>query len=308
MKRMLAAVIASTVISWPTLSAAQAIVVDGNILDWAGRTNLVVDAAGDGPFNSTGQYAAGGDFQSITVANDFTNVYLLLEFAGNHSGGIVLFLDTDQNPTTGCNGSEFAIFTSGSEPGGHLALADYRSCQVNNDFPGIVRSLPPHGVSRFLEASIPLAVLRTITPNLSGFVLSGTAVAPPIPGVNDVVSSAAYALESFGCQITLNQEVFTNGQTVIATNIRLVNEGPLATPVEIKIWFEHPGLAPIPIYRAGADGSAVLPAESNTNLGPGNLFTVLPSYTRGNYAFSCRIVNPVTGLLLGESLKAFVVQ
>jgi hypothetical protein len=117
-----------------------------------------------------------------------------------------------------------------------------------------------------------------------------------------------WSVTTFGCQVSLNQDVFSTGQTVIATDIRLVNRRPTATAVEIKIWFEAPGLTPIPIYRVGADGSAALPANSNINLGPGHLFAVTPSVARGDYAFSCRIVDPVTGALLSESLKRFVVQ
>jgi uncharacterized repeat protein (TIGR03803 family) len=170
------------------------IVIDGNTQDWAGIAPLSIDAGGDGPFNQQGQYFPGEDFRSVTVANDSTSVYLLLEFAANYSGGILLPLDTDLDSTTGCNGAEYAIFVTGSEPGAGFALSDYRDCQFSNDFPGAVRSQVSVNDGRFVEAAIPLATLRTLTPGLTGFRLSGVAIAPPPSGVNDSMGQALYAI------------------------------------------------------------------------------------------------------------------
>jgi len=170
------------------------ITVDGNPSDWAGISPLLTDAAGDGPFNTNGNYFAGQDFVNISVTNDSTNVYFLFEFAGNHSGGIVLRLDTDLNTATGCNGSEYLIFVTVSEPGGHLALSDFRDCAFSNDFPGKVLSAPGHGVSKFLEAAISIETLRTLTPGMTGFRISGTATSPPPSGVSDQIGPGTYLL------------------------------------------------------------------------------------------------------------------
>jgi hypothetical protein len=169
-------------------------VIDGNTQDWAGIAPLIIDAGGDGPFNQQGQYFPGEDFRSVTVTNDSTNVYLLLEFAANYSGGILLALDTDLDTTTGCNGAEYAIFVTGSEPGAGLALSDYRDCQFSNDFPGTVTSQVSVNDARFVEAAVPIATLRTLTPGLTGFRLSGVATAPPPSGVNDSMGQALYAI------------------------------------------------------------------------------------------------------------------
>jgi hypothetical protein len=130
-------------------------------------------------------------FVNISVTNDSTKVYFLFEFAGNHTGGITLGLDTDLNAATGCNGAEYLIFVTASEPGGHLALADFRDCTFSNDFPGVIQSAPGHGVSRFLEAAIAIDTLRTLTPGMTGFRISGTALSPPPTGTPDQIGSPA---------------------------------------------------------------------------------------------------------------------
>ena len=74
------------------------------------------------------------------------------------------------------------------------------------------------------------------------------------------------------------------------------------------MWFEVPGFAPISVLRFGADGSVSFPAGLNQNLGPATLFTVAPSTPRGTYAFSCRVVNPVTGAEFTHDLNPFEIQ
>ena len=94
------------------------IIVDGDPGDWGGVEPLLTDPGGDGPFNQAGDYFPGEDFLNISVANDDTNVYLLMEFVANHSGGFAFFLDTDQDSTTGCNGTEYVVFVTSSVNGG----------------------------------------------------------------------------------------------------------------------------------------------------------------------------------------------
>ena len=181
------------------VASAQSIVIDGNIPDWQGISPLLTDPRGDGPFDRSGRYFPGEDFVSISTASDSRNLYLLLEFAANHTGGIALFLDTDVNQNTGCDGAEYLVFVTDSEPGGHLALADYRRCNFRNDFPRAITSLPPHNVGRFLEAAIPIATLKTLTPNMTALRISGIAVSPPPSGVNDTIGPPTlYTLRTSG--------------------------------------------------------------------------------------------------------------
>ena len=110
------------------------------------------------------------------------------------------------------------------------------------------------------------------------------------------------------CDIQMNQTAFVNGQQVVAQIFRLANLAATPTAVELKVWINVPGVAPIKYANVGADGSFVLPAGSNMNLGPLTLFTVPPTATRGIYAFSCRMLHPVTGRLLMDDLNAFEIQ
>jgi hypothetical protein len=175
----------------PVRTTSPSILVDGDPSDWAGISPLLTDAAGDGPFDTNGNYFAGEDFVNISVTNDSSNVYFLFEFAGPHTGGITISLDTDQNGATGCNGAEYLIFVTASEPGGHLALSDFRDCSFSTDFPGAILSAPGHNTSRFLEAAVSIETLRRLTPGMTGFRISGTALSPPPTGTPDQIGPPA---------------------------------------------------------------------------------------------------------------------
>jgi hypothetical protein len=110
------------------------------------------------------------------------------------------------------------------------------------------------------------------------------------------------------CDIQLNQAIYHNGDPVTAQVWRLGNQDVSPLAVEFKVWFEVPGTAPISVLRFGADGSVSFPAGFNQNIGPATLFTVAPSTPRGTYAFSCRVVNPVTGAEFTRDLNPFEIQ
>lgn len=111
-----------------------------------------------------------------------------------------------------------------------------------------------------------------------------------------------------GCDIQLNKTSFVNGDQVIAQVLNITNPTAAALAIEFKFWFEIPGLAPVSFARGGADGSVVLPAGFNQNLGPLTLLTITSSFPRGTYAFNCRFLNPVTGEFLVKDLNPFQVQ
>ena len=174
--------------------APDGIRVDGDPSDWAGISPILSDAAGDGPFDASGQYIPGSDFLNIWATNDNTNVYFLMEFAGApYTGGIKLFFDTDVNPANGCNGSEVVIFSSPDEPGAQLALGDYRHCAAANDYPGVVQSaVQEHAGHSFVEASVRIDDLFRLTPGRKNFRIYATA---NLGATSDVVwSPTVYTL------------------------------------------------------------------------------------------------------------------
>ena len=128
--------------------------------------------------------------------------------------------------------------------------------------------------------------------------------------MDDVGQLDNVVLEGSGaiCDIQMSQATYHDGDQVVAQVFRLGNGQPAALAIELKIWFEVPGAGAISLARSGADGSVVLPAGFNQNFGPVSLFPIAPSMPRGTWAFSCRMVNPVTGALLTEDLNAFAVQ
>ncbi|HKQ08074.1 MAG TPA: CARDB domain-containing protein [Blastocatellia bacterium] len=145
--------------------------IDGDPSDWAEIAPILSDAGGDGPFDSSGRYIAGSDFLRIWATNDNAYVYFLMEFAGApYTGGIQLFFDTDVNPSTGCTGMEAVIFTSPAEPGGHLALGDYRNCVATDDYPGaILSAVQERDGHSFLEGRVLMDDLFRQTPGRRDF-------------------------------------------------------------------------------------------------------------------------------------------
>jgi hypothetical protein len=121
-------------------------------------------------------------------------------------------------------------------------------------------------------------------------------------------SAGTWTSSTAVCEIRLNKGTYITGDAVSVQAFRFANTGSTPIPVEIKVWLEVPGIAPIPFIRSGVDGSVSLPANSNVNLAPFTLFTVTAQAPRGSYAFSCRLLNPVTGKLLSASLQPFSLQ
>ena len=122
-----------------------------------------------------------------------------------------------------------------------------------------------------------------------------------------LVNLPAGSAPSVLCEVTLNKTTFVNGDKVTAQTLRFANPGTVETPVELKLWFEVPGLAPISFANVGADGSVKLPPGFDQTLGPIDLFTVASTFPRGAYAFNCRMLHPVTGKLLAEDINPFTV-
>jgi hypothetical protein len=110
------------------------------------------------------------------------------------------------------------------------------------------------------------------------------------------------------CDIQLNKTSFVNGETVSVPVFRLANLTTAPLAIEFKFWLEAPNAAPISFARAGENGAVVLPASFDQNLGPVTLFTVGAAFPRGLYAFSCRLLEPVTGALQSEDLNTFEIH
>ena len=105
----------------------------------------------------------------------------------------------------------------------------------------------------------------------------------------------------------MTQAIYTAGDTVSVTTFRLGNPGPDPLPVEWNVWLGIPSSPPISAINMGADGSFILPAGFDTDLGPLDLFPAA-GLPLGSYELSCRMLEPVTGELLAEDLNPFQIQ
>lgn len=110
------------------------------------------------------------------------------------------------------------------------------------------------------------------------------------------------------CDIQFNQRTYTDGDTIVADVFRLANPGATPVAIEVKSWLTVPGLAPISLLNAGADGRLVFPPNTVIDVGPVTFLTVDPGLPRGTWESSCRMLDPVTGALLMEDLNFFEVE
>jgi hypothetical protein len=72
-----------------------------------------------------------------------------------------------------------------------------------------------------------------------------------------------------------------------------------------KVWFDGPTFPPIPIVNAGADCQLALPGGFDMNWGPAPLFVVDPIHPRGEYEYSCRLLDCATGQTLALDQNLF---
>ena len=111
------------------------------------------------------------------------------------------------------------------------------------------------------------------------------------------------------CDVQLNKTSFVNNEQVTAQVLRVINPTANALAVQYNLWFEAPApYGSVPFLRAGDNGSVVFNAGFNQDFGPMPLFTVNSSLPRGNYAFNCRFLDPVTGAIKAEDLNPFTVN
>lgn len=107
------------------------------------------------------------------------------------------------------------------------------------------------------------------------------------------------------CDIQMSQSSYSPGEVATANIVRQVNPGPQPVALEIKIWLRAPDGVITSFENSGADGSELLPAESELDAGPLMLFEVMPETVRGRYEFSCRLLEPLTGKLIAEDRNPF---
>ncbi len=144
---------------------------------------------------------------------------------------------------------------------------------------------------------------------IAGDGIGDTAIPWPGPDFDNYPFIRAFppAIPSPVCDIQMSQAIYTTGDTGTAQVFRLANPGPDPLPVELKIWLGVPGIPPISVINAGADGSVILPAGFDQDFGPLDIFLAAGA-PLGSYEFSCRFLDPVTGELLAEDLNPFEIQ
>lgn len=110
------------------------------------------------------------------------------------------------------------------------------------------------------------------------------------------------------CSVQLDRAVYFSGDTVVATSLRLANPTGETISIEARLWFDRPDAPPFSKTGILPNGPFDLPAGVDQDLGPVALGTVGAALARGDYAFSCRLIDPVTADHLVLDVNPFAVQ
>jgi hypothetical protein len=248
----------------------------------------------------------GGLYVRLNVEAGISSIYNNILWNNSAAQGADLFLDNDGNrnslpsPVTLSN-NDFDQSAAGTFMQIPFAIAP---SNLNNLNPLFVNT----AISDYqLQAGSPV-IDKGINsaPNLPSSDREGKPRISPTGGIVDL--GAFEFVSAVLCDIQLNKTSFVNGDQVTAQVLRLANLSNTAVPIEIKLWLNLQGLAPLSILRIGGDGSVVFPAGFNQNIGPVGLFTVGSELSRGGYALNCRFLDPVSGSTLAEDLNSFVIR
>ena len=108
--------------------------------------------------------------------------------------------------------------------------------------------------------------------------------------------------------IRMSENSYASGQTISASVYQLSNPSDTGQSVELKTWLAGPGITPIAVGNQGADGLYVLPPGLDEQYGPVELLPVRADLPSGEYEFSARILDPVTGETVGGNTKSFTIS
>ena len=105
-------------------------------------------------------------------------------------------------------------------------------------------------------------------------------------------------------EIQMSKDSYGAGEAVGVSGYRVSNPSNSSQSVELKTWMSGPGVNPVSVGNVGADGLYVLPPGLDEEYGPVEL-RVSPGMLGGKAQFSARILDPVTGEIVGETVKSF---
>ncbi|PYV19728.1 MAG: hypothetical protein DMG07_01325 [Acidobacteria bacterium] len=121
-----------------------------------------------------------------------------------------------------------------------------------------------------------------------------------------VPGSAAPSVASW--VITMSKSTYGIGDTITATEFG-PRSGAASTAVRIEITLTVPTIGKVILVDIGGDGSFVLPANTNVNLGPLQLVAVASSFPpKGAWSLDSKVTTPTTGVLIAQDVNPFVVQ
>lgn len=112
---------------------------------------------------------------------------------------------------------------------------------------------------------------------------------------------------SFVCDAAPAEATYSDGENVSGTIQLTTSRRPGAVPVEAKLWLELPDGTVYGLINQGTDGTLKI-APGHDEVSPFTLFTVAHWMPRGVYSLGCRLLDPVTGGLKGETIRPFLVQ
>ncbi len=107
----------------------------------------------------------------------------------------------------------------------------------------------------------------------------------------------------------MSKSSYTFGEDVsLIDGCRIVNKAGQDATIEVKIWLEGPGLSPITLVSMGSDGSLILTPNANMKLNPMQDFKITQDLPAGTYQLKSRVLDPVTGQGITQTVSNFDIR
>lgn len=107
------------------------------------------------------------------------------------------------------------------------------------------------------------------------------------------------------CDVESAAAAYGNGDAVVLSHLRFTNPDPVTIAVRIRLELDIPGIGTVDALDIA---TPALPGPFDRDLGPAQLFEVVPSMPRGVWGVRCAIEDLESGDLLVDDATSFTVQ
>lgn len=108
--------------------------------------------------------------------------------------------------------------------------------------------------------------------------------------------------------VRMDRVGYSRGDRMTIEVLRLMNPTASPVPFELKIWMTGPGSGPVGLANTGWNGGIAAAAGSDSHFDPLSLPPLGPTVPGGRYELGFRLIDPITGVTITESVVPFLLD